>query len=116
MRRLLLGCALLLAGPVAASPFDGGWGIQVITEHGPCDQVYRYYVEVEGGAVRVRSMTGQLSKRVAGRIQGTGRIEGAIGAPDDPVAVEGRLQGEAGAGAWRAPARGCAGRWVAERR
>ncbi|HVL71974.1 MAG TPA: hypothetical protein VM434_08830 [Beijerinckiaceae bacterium] len=114
--RLALAFALLLAGPAAASPFDGSWGIEVITERGPCDRVYRYYVEVEDGAVRLRSMTGQVSPRVAGRVQGTGRVNGAIGAPDDPVTVQGRLDEGKGTGDWAAPARGCAGRWVAERR
>jgi hypothetical protein len=66
--------------------------------------------------VRVKSMMGEVSPEVAGRINPTGRIDTRIGAADDPVAIRGRLDSAAGTGTWTAPARGCGGRWVAERR
>ena len=112
--------ALLLAalapGAAASQRFDGAWGIQVLTERGECDPVYRYYIVIQNNAVHVKSMTGEVSPEVAGRINPSGRIDTRIGAPDDPVGIRGKLEGAAGSGQWSAPARGCAGRWVAERR
>ena len=122
MRALLIGLltsAFAGAAPASQPPggqFDGSWGIQVLTERGACDPVYRYYVVIAGGAVHVKSMMGEVSPEAAGRIAPTGRIDGRIGAADDPVAIRGTLQKASGGGTWTAPARGCAGRWVAEKR
>jgi hypothetical protein len=110
---LLLG----LAAPAgAAQGFDGSWGIQVMTERGACDPVYRYYVVIAANAVHVKSMMGEVSPEVAGRIDPSGRIDSRIGSAEDPVAIRGRLEAAAGSGTWTAPARGCAGRWLAEKR
>src|SRR3954468_18072417 len=100
----------------AQGRFDGSWGIEVLTERGGCEPVYRYYIVIAQNAVRVKSMMGEVSPEVAGRINPTGRIDTRIGAADDPVAIRGRLDSAAGTGTWTAPARGCGGRWVAERR
>jgi hypothetical protein len=104
------------AGQPSDGRFDGSWGIQVLTERGECDPVYRYYIVIRNNAVHVKSMTGEVSPEVAGRINPSGRIDTRIGAADDPVGIRGKLEGAAGSGSWTAPARGCAGRWVAERR
>lgn len=96
--------------------FDGSWAIQVLTAKGACDPVYRYYVVIQGGAVHVKSMMGEVAPQASGRIDPGGRIDSRLGPPDDPVGIRGQLHGGAGAGQWSAPARGCAGRWVAERR
>ena len=112
-----LPALLALAGTApAGQPFDGSWGIQVLTERGACDPVYRYYVVIANGAVHVKSMMGEVSPEVAGRIAPGGRIAGRIGAADDPVAIRGALETATGGGTWSAPARGCTGRWTAERR
>jgi hypothetical protein len=112
--------AVIAHGPAAAAPFggrfDGSWGIQVLTERGECDPVYRYYIVIQNNAVHVRSMMGEVAPEPSGRINPSGRIDTRIGAPDDPVGIRGKLEGAAGSGRWTAPARGCAGRWVAERR
>jgi hypothetical protein len=111
---------ILVHGAAAAAPFDGrfdgSWGIQVLTERGACDPIYRYYIVIQNNAVHVRSMMGEVAPEPAGRIAPSGRIDTRIGAPDDPVGIRGKLAGAAGSGNWTAPARGCAGRWVAERR
>jgi hypothetical protein len=116
----LLVAAAAASGGAASAPFagkfDGSWGIQVLTERGACDPIYRYYIVIAANAVRVKSMMGEVSPEVAGRIAPGGRIDGRIGSADDPVAIRGRLQSASGGGTWTAPARGCAGRWVAERR
>jgi hypothetical protein len=111
-----IALATFTAPASAAQPFDGSWGIQVTTERGPCDPLYRYYIVIENNAVRVRSMMGEVSPEIAGRIQPSGRIDSRIGAADDPVSIRGRLEGGAGAGTWTASARQCAGRWTAEKR
>lgn len=119
--------AALVSGPCAAAPgaaasrpadgrFDGSWGIQVVTEKGACDPLYRYYIEIRNGAVHVRSMMGEVAPQASGRIAPSGRIDSRLGSADDPVGIRGKLDGAAGRGNWSAPARGCAGRWVAERR
>jgi hypothetical protein len=104
------------AAPAGAAKFDGSWGIEVRTERGACDPVYRYYIVIAANAVHVKSMMGEVSREVAGRIDPSGRIDSRIGSAEDPVAIRGRLEAAAGSGTWTAPARGCAGRWLAERR
>lgn len=125
--RALLASALAAALPCGAAAgqppgagsdgrFDGSWGIEVLTERGACDPVYRYYVVIRDNAVHVKSMMGEVAPEPAGRIAPGGRIDSRLGAADDPVGIRGKLERAAGAGQWSAPARGCAGRWVAERR
>ena len=98
-----LALAVLLAnGPAAATSFDGSWGIQVMTERGACDPVYRYYIVIQDSAVHVRSMS-EVAPQPAGRINPSGRIDTRIGAPDDPVGIRGRLEGASGSGRWTAP-------------
>jgi hypothetical protein len=121
MRGLVLAAVALaasvgLARVAASAPFDGSWGIEVRTERGACDPLYRYYIVIRENAVHVRSMMGEVAPEPSGRINPSGRIDSRIGAPDDPVGIRGQLEGAAGSGSWTAPARGCAGRWVAERR
>lgn len=113
---LPLLAASLCAATAAAAPFDGSWGIQVLTESGACDPVYRYYVVIRDNAVHVKSMMGEVAPEPSGRIAPSGRIDSRLGSADDPVGIRGKLERAAGAGQWTAPARGCAGRWVAERR
>jgi hypothetical protein len=108
--------ALANGAAQARTTFDGSWSIEVRTERGACEPVYRYYIEVRDGAVRLRSMTGETSPNVAGRIHPSGRIAGQIGAVDDPVDIRGQLDGGSGEGTWNATARSCSGRWMAERR
>ena len=96
--------------------FDGSWSIEVVTERGACDPAYRYYLVIDNGAVHLKSMMGEISPDVAGRIASNGRIDSRIGSAEDPVSIRGHLKREAGAGIWVAPGRRCAGRWQAEKR
>ena len=114
---------IVVAGPglwgeraLAQSRHDGSWAIEIVTERGACERLYRYYVVVEGQAVRVRSMTGETSEATSGLVRPDGRIDATVGQPDDPVRVTGRLKGTAGKGVWSAPARQCTGRWSAHKR
>ena len=106
-----------MSGPaLAQGRYDGSWAIAIMTERGPCDPLYRYYVDVEGETVRLRSMTGATAQSAAGLVRADGRINVTLGQADDPVSVKGRLGAASGAGAWSAPARGCTGRWSAAKR
>lgn len=118
MRALIAGVALLLfATPTEASrAVDGSWSVEVLTERGDCEPVYRYYLVIANGAVHVKSMSGEVSPDPAGRIGPMGKIDTRIGSADDPVTIRGRLEGNGGAGTWIASARRCAGRWQAEKR
>jgi hypothetical protein len=119
----LVKCAVLaaalvsLGGPaLAQGRYDGSWAIAITTERGPCDPLYRYYVDVEGETVRLRSMTGGTGQSAAGLVRPDGRINVTLGQAEDPVSVRGRLTQTSGAGGWSAPARGCTGRWSAAKR
>ena len=114
----LLGAASLVwAGPLLAqAPHDGSWAIEIHTERGACDALYRYYVVVEGQAVRLRSMTGETSPASMGLVRRDGRVNATLGDADDPVNVTGRLANGSGTGVWSAPTRQCTGRWNAHKR
>ena len=108
---------LLFAAPaVAQAPHDGSWAIEIVTERGDCDRFYRYYVVVDGQAVRLRSMTGETSQAASGLVRPDGRVNATLGQADDPVNVTGRLGATSGTGVWSAPARQCTGRWSAHKR
>ncbi|WP_230530167.1 hypothetical protein [Microvirga roseola] len=114
----MAGSALILlsvTAPTAAATFDGPWRVEIKTRRGGCDPLYRYYVVVDNGQVRVRSMSGQLG-RAAGRISENGRVLSRIGNASDPVEIRGRLKRSTGGGTWHAPTRGCSGVWTAARR
>jgi hypothetical protein len=122
-KNLLTGLACLsiasLALPGSASaeaPHDGSWAIQIVTERGDCDRFYRYYVDVEGQAVRLRSPFGATSEAASGLVRPDGRVNATLGQSDDPVVVRGRLAGSAGEGIWSAPSRQCTGHWSAQKR
>ncbi len=105
------------AAPARAAPaHDGSWAIEIVTERGACERLYRYYVEVDGQAVRLRSMTGETSPATTGLVGADGRIKATLGQAADPVNVTGRLAATSGTGVWSAPARQCTGRWSAHKR
>lgn len=107
----------LFAAPVVAqAPHDGSWAIEIVTERGDCDRLYRYYVVVDGQAVRLRSMMGETSEASMGLVRPDGRVNATLGEANDPVNVTGRLAGASGTGVWSAPARQCTGRWNAQKR
>ncbi len=110
-----LGALTTFPAAVAATPFDGAWSLEVSTQRGACDGLYRYYVAIENGQVRVRTMSGQLGNP-AGRIAPSGRVSSRLGTPADPVDIVGQLRRDDGRGTWSAPARGCSGIWSAARR
>jgi hypothetical protein len=111
----LVALASAAAAP-AAGRFDGSWSIEIATEGGACDPLYRYYIVVDGETVRIRSMLGDTAYATAGFVQPNGSINVRFGQASDPVTVRGRLASDAGTGTWLAEARGCRGKWRAARR
>jgi hypothetical protein len=114
---LLLGAGSALQA-FAATPdrFDGAWAIEVETEQGGCERINRFYVVIENGAVKPRSMMGEVSAEAVGRVRADGVVASQLGAADDPVVVRGRLADNSGSGRWSAPAKRCSGPWRASRR
>jgi hypothetical protein len=64
---LIFSSAAMLASTFAwaQSSRDGPWAIEIITERGLCERLYRYYVVVEGQNVRVRSPFGETTQSAA---------------------------------------------------
>ena len=115
----LIAAVLAVSGgpALAQGRYDGSWAIAIMTERGPCAPLYRYYVDVEGETVQLRSMTGATAQSAAGLVRPDGRINVTLGGQaDDSVSVKGRLGTATGAGTWSAPTRGCTGRWNAAKR
>ena len=96
--------------------FDGAWAIEVETEQGECERINWFYVVIENGAVKPRSMMGEVAADAVGRVRADGVVASQLGAAEDPVVVRGRLAGASGSGRWAAPAKRCSGPWRASRR
>jgi len=113
----ILAASLIIATSFEAqASFDSVWNVQIITEKGACDRVYRYPVAIKDNQVRFRNLYGETSSFIAGEIGKNGRVVGTIGDGQEAVNVRGRLTTASGSGVWAAPSRGCSGRWTAERR
>jgi len=108
----------VLAGAAAPVPgrYDGSWALEIVTDRGRCDPLYRYYIVVDGETVRLRSMMGETAYQAAGFIQQDGSINVRVGQSDDPVTIQGRLGSGSGQGTWTAEARSCTGHWRAAKR
>jgi hypothetical protein len=112
-RALLLSTALGAAAAQGATPYDGFWALEITTEKGPCEPLYRYYLVVDGKVIRLRSFMGETAYSSAGFVQPNGLIDVRVGQAADPLTIRGRLGAKAGQGTWTATARGCHGNWRA---
>jgi hypothetical protein len=92
--------------------FDGQWSVQVLTDKGDCEKVYRYPVVIQNGAVRYG---GAEDFAASGSVGANGAIRGSITRDDLRADVTGRLSGKSGGGTWRTTG-GCSGNWNAEKR
>ena len=117
--RLLFGAtiAAFLALPVLAAPhggsnYDGRWSVEVITDQGTCDRVYRWTLGVEGGRV---VDVGEVA-RPSGGISPNGAVSMRFVRNRDYATATGHLSGDWGSGSWTSPTLACSGRWRAERR
>ena len=113
---LLLSIAQGAAAAQATTLYDGSWALEIITEKGQCEPLYRYYLVIDGEVVRIRSPMGETAYSSAGLLQRNGLINVRVGHAADPLTIRGRLGARAGQGTWTAIARGCRGNWRAVKR
>jgi len=92
--------------------YDGNWNVLIITQAGPCDQVYNFPFQISGGRI---SSTGFAD--VTGRVSGGGGVAVRVSAGGSVATGSGRLGIGSGTGRWmgRGSACVCSGRWQAMR-
>jgi hypothetical protein len=107
--------ALWAAQPATArGPFDGNWSVLVVTQHGGCDQAYRYAIHIVNGRVGYDDS----SFTVSGNVDAGGHVRVSISAGGQGANGTGLLSGNSGQGNWRGQASNsaCSGYWQAEKR
>lgn len=109
---IAIGAALAITPAAALTTFDGSWSVQVLTEQGDCDPVYRYPVAIDAGAV---TYDGLVGANVDGNVNEAGEIAIRVEYQGESVDAVGQMDEAAGAGTWELPSRGCTGSWNAER-
>jgi hypothetical protein len=99
----------------ARANYDGNWSVLIVTDSGPCDQVYRYGVAIRNGSVVYE---GSAAVNVAGRVGKNGAVNVRVWAGSQSASGAGRLSRDYGGGRWRGAGSldSCAGSWTAERR
>lgn len=117
MRILLLALATLAANVAFAAPggmaeYDGKWSVEVITDKGACDRVYRWNLGIQGGRV---VDVGEVA-RPSGGVAANGRVNMRFVRNNDYASATGQLSEGWGSGSWSSPTLACSGRWRAERR
>jgi hypothetical protein len=98
----------------AQSKFDGVWSVVVITRSGPCDQSYRYGLNISNGHV---SYAGGGPVSVSGRVASNGSVSVTVSAGGQSASGSGKLSGNHGSGSWRGANQSgaCSGTWQASR-
>jgi hypothetical protein len=107
-----LAATAALAAPRGAGRYDGKWSVEVITDQGTCDRVYRWTLGIEGS--RVIDL-GEVAKP-SGGVSASGAVTVRFVRNNDYATATGELSGEWGSGSWSSPTLACSGRWRAERR
>jgi hypothetical protein len=117
--RVLLGITIValaattaLAAPRGAGSYDGRWSVEVITDQGTCDRVYRWSLGIQGGQV---IDVGEVA-RPSGGVSPKGGVNMRFVRNNDYASATGHLSGAWGSGSWTSPTLACSGRWRAERR
>ena len=117
--RVLLGIIMValaasaaLAAPRGTASYDGKWSVEVITDQGTCDRVYRWNLGIEGS--RVIDL-GEVAKP-SGGVSPSGAVIVRFVRNNDYASATGQLDGDWGSGSWTSPTLACSGRWRAERR
>lgn len=91
---------------------DGVYSVEVYTQSGACDRVYRWTINVAGGRV---VSGGDGFMQASGRISENGAVSLAFRRDNQVANVTGRVKGGAASGAWSSPTMQCAGSWRAAR-
>jgi hypothetical protein len=101
-----------LAAPRSPANYDGRWSVEVITDRGTCDRVYRWMLGIQGGRV---VDVGEVA-RPSGGVSASGVVNMRFVRNNDYASATGQLSGDWGSGSWTSPTLACGGRWRAERR
>src|SRR4051794_10619977 len=107
-----LAATAALAAPRGAATYDGKWSVEVITDKGTCDRVYRWNLGIQNGRV---VDVGEVA-RPSGGVATNGRVNMRFVRSNDYASATGELSGDWGSGSWTSPTLACSGRWRAERR
>ena len=95
-----------------AGPFDGVYAVDVYTQSGACDRVFRWTIQVVGGRV---SSHGDGFMQASGLVSDKGAVSLAFRRDNQVANVAGRVKSGAGSGTWSSPTMQCAGSWRAAR-
>jgi hypothetical protein len=121
---LAASAAVLLAGPLAASPtaaaysaissYNGTWSVLIVTDAGTCDRAYRYALQIANGRISYPNSSFDIS----GRVDPAGHVRVTVSAGGQQASGTGRLSGNYGQGSWSGASSTsrCSGHWEAERR
>jgi hypothetical protein len=116
--------ALLWAGaslPIAAharmkpnslSNYDGIYSVEITTEDGSCDKIFRGSVTVTNRRI---AGTGDAGASASGLIEDDGTVSLTFRGNNQIAHVGGKLLARHGSGTWSSPTAECGGRWRAER-
>ena len=100
---------------VARTPFDGSWGVVIVTQSGNCDPEYRFGAQIINGNV---VYDGGAPVNLQGQVAPNGSVWVSVSAGGQRADGEGRMSPTVGTGTWRGQGAGgsCAGVWQAARR
>jgi hypothetical protein len=108
-----LACTAFTGPAFAASPYDGGWSVMIMTRSGPCDPSIRYGVQIDNGRV----IAGNGAASVQGHVNRAGAVRVMVQSGNASALGSGRLGRVSGGGVWhgQGASGACAGTWVAQR-
>jgi len=108
---LVIATVAAVNGAHAATPYDGSWSVQIMTQRGSCDPSSSFGVEIQDGVV-------SGGAGIRGRVTGKGAVSVSVASGSSSANGSGRLTASSGGGSWRGVgSRGpCSGRWSASRR
>lgn len=98
---------------VASQPFDGNWSVEVITDKGSCERVYRWDVVIANGRIATAA---DMPTGATGVISPAGLVSASFVRGNDHMVASGSASGKWANGEWVASSLSCSGRWRAERR
>jgi hypothetical protein len=107
-----LAASAALGAPRRPASYDGRWSVEVITDLGTCDRVYRWALGIQGARV---VDVGEVA-RPSGGVSSSGGVNLRFVRNNDYASATGQLSGDFGSGSWTSPTLACSGRWRAERR
>ncbi len=100
------------ARSTGATNHDGIYMVNVVTEQGVCDRVYRWTIIVTQG--RVASPADGFMQ-ASGKIDAAGVVSLAFRRDNQLANVSGRVKGKVASGRWSSPTLQCTGSWTALR-